>query len=82
MIHPFHYTTAQEALKLIKTGNRIFIHGSACTPLYLLRELAKEKDHLKNIEVISITLQGKVEIADAGYEKSFHINSLFVSESN
>ena len=44
MIHPFHYTTAQEALKLIKTGNRIFIHGSACTPLYLLRELAKEKE--------------------------------------
>ncbi|MEY3208717.1 MAG: hypothetical protein RL064_748, partial [Bacteroidota bacterium] len=80
MIHPFHYTTAKEALKLIKTGNRIFIHGSACTPLYLLRELAKEKDHLKNIEVISITLQGKVEIADAGFEKSFHINSLFVSE--
>lgn len=80
MIHPFHYTTAKEALKLIKTGNRIFIHGSACTPLYLLRELSKEKDHLKNIEVISITLQGKVEIADAGYEKSFHINSLFVSE--
>lgn len=80
MIHPFHYTTAKEALKLIKTGNRVFIHGSACTPLYLLRELSKEKDHLKNIEVISITLQGKVEIADAGYEDSFHINSLFVSE--
>lgn len=80
MIHPFHYTTAKEALKLIKTGNRVFIHGSACTPLYLLRELSKEKDQLKNIEVISITLQGKVEIADAGYEDSFHINSLFVSE--
>jgi acyl-CoA hydrolase len=80
MIHPFQYTTAHDALQLIQSGHRIFIHGSACTPLYLLRELAKQKDRLKNVEVISITLQGKVEIADAGYEDAFHINSLFVSE--
>ncbi len=80
MIHPFHYTTAQEALNLIQSGNRIFIHGSACTPLYMLRELTKQKDRLQDVEVISITLQGKVEIANAGFEKAFHINSLFVSE--
>ena len=80
MIHPFHYTTAQEALNLIQTGNRVFIHGSACTPLYLLRELTKHKDRLKDVEVISITLQGKVEIANPGFEQAFHINSLFVSE--
>jgi acyl-CoA hydrolase len=80
MIHPFHYTTAQEALNLIQNGHRVFIHGSACTPLYLLRELAKQKDRLQHVEVISITLQGRVEIADAGYENAFHINSLFVSE--
>ncbi len=80
MIHPFQYTTAQEALNLIQNGNRVFVHGSACTPLYLLRELAKQKDRLHHVEVISITLQGRVEIADAGYENTFHINSLFVSE--
>lgn len=80
MIHPFHYTTAEKALELIQSGDRIFIHGSACTPLYLLRELAKQKDRLRDVEVISITLQGKVEIADPGFEESFHINSLFVSE--
>jgi acyl-CoA hydrolase len=80
MIHSFTYTTASDALNLIQSGHRIFIHGSACTPLYLLRELAKQKDRLKNVEVISITLQGKIEIANPGFENSFHINSLFVSE--
>jgi len=80
MIHPFQYTTAQEALSLIQSGNRVFIHGSACTPLYLLRELTKQKDRLQDVEVISITLQGRIEIADPGFEKAFHINSLFVSE--
>jgi acyl-CoA hydrolase len=80
MIHPFHYSTAAEALNLIQSGHRIFIHGSACTPQYLLRELVHHKDRLSNTEIISITLQGKIEIADPGFEKSFHINSLFVSE--
>ena len=80
MIHPFTYKTANEALNLIQSGHRIFIHGSACTPLYLLRELANQKERLKNVEVISITLQGKIDIANPGFENSFHINSLFVSE--
>ena len=80
MIHPYQYTSAAEALNLIQSGQRIFVHGSACTPLHLLNELAKHKDRLKNTELISITLLGKVELANAGYEKSFHINSLFVSE--
>lgn len=80
MIHPFQYTTAIEALNLIQSGNRVFVHGSACTPLYLLRELAKHKDRLQNTEIISITLLGKIELANPGYENAFHINSLFVSE--
>jgi len=80
MIHPFQYTTAIEALNLIQSGNRIFVHGSACTPLYLLRELAKHKDRLQDTEIISITLLGKIELANPGYEHAFHINSLFVSE--
>jgi acyl-CoA hydrolase len=79
MVHPFNYTTAHEALNLIQSGHRIFVHGSACTPLFLLRELAKHKDRLIGTEIISITLQGEIELANRGYEKAFHINSLFVS---
>ncbi|MBS1591604.1 MAG: acetyl-CoA hydrolase/transferase family protein [Bacteroidetes bacterium] len=80
MIHPFNYVSAQEALKIVQSGYRIFVHGSACTPTHLLTELAKQKERLQNVEVISITLQGHIEIAKPGYENSFHINSLFVSE--
>jgi acyl-CoA hydrolase len=80
MIHPFQYTTAQKALQLIQSGQRVFVQGSAATPVYLLNELAKEKDRLNNTEIVSITLQGDLEIAKPGYEKSFHINSWFVSE--
>ncbi len=81
MIHPYNYATAKEALSVIKSNTRVFVHGSMCTPTYLLNELAKEKDRLQDVELVSITLKGEVEVAKAEYKDSFHINSLFVSES-
>jgi len=80
MIHPYQYSSAADALAIIQSGQRLFVHGSACTPLYLLRELAKERDRLRDVEIISITLQGEIELVKPGYENSFHVNSLFVSE--
>lgn len=79
MIHPFSYVTAKEALSIIQSGQRVFIHGGVCTPTFLLEELAKEKDRLKGVELVSITLKGHVELAQPEYQDSFHINSLFVS---
>ncbi len=79
MIHPFNYVPAAEALSIIKSGQRVFIHGGVCTPTYLLKELAKESDRLKDVELVSITLKGDVEVAKPEYQSSFHINSLFVS---
>ncbi len=81
MVHPYKYVSAAEALSLIQSDQRVFIHGSACTPLYLLRELAKEKDRLKNVEIVSITLRGDIEIDKPEYQSAFHINSMFVSAS-
>jgi acyl-CoA hydrolase len=81
MTQQYNYVTAADALSIIQSGQRVFIHGSVCTPLYLLHELAKEKDRLKNVELVSITLKGDIEIDKPQYESSFHINSLFVSAS-
>ena len=79
MIHPYNYVTAKEALSIIESNTRVFIHGSVCTPIYLLNELAKESDRLRNVELVSITLKGDLEIVKPEYSDSFHINSLFVS---
>lgn len=81
MVHPYKYVSAAEALSLIQSDQRVFVHGSACTPLYLLHELAKEKDRLKDVEIVSITLRGDIEIDKPAYQSSFHINSMFVSAS-
>jgi acyl-CoA hydrolase len=76
---PITYQTPEAAISLVQSGQRLFVHGSACTPLCLLRELARQKDRLSDIELISITLQGDIDLAKRGFEDIFHINSLFVS---
>ncbi len=81
MIHPYNYVTAPEALSIIQSGMRVFMHGGVCTPLHLLHELAKESHRLKDVELVSITVKGAIEIDKPQYNDSFHINSLFVSSA-
>ena len=77
---PELYVSAEEAISKIQSGFRVFVHGSAATPIHLLRELIRQKDRLSEVELVSITLQG-INLNDPSLEGHFYINSLFVSES-
>lgn len=74
-----NYVSAEEAVSVIKSGDRIFGHGSACTPNLFYDELAKRAPELRNVELVSITQQGNVAIAKPEYKDSFFIKSLFTS---
>ena len=73
------YKTAEEALSVIRSGDRVFVQGSAATPQYLIRKLAERADELRNVELVSITTYGEIPLAEERYKESFFINSLFVS---
>src|SRR5690606_36727338 len=75
------YTTAEEAVKAVKSHQRIFVHGSTATPTTLLKALANRKEELKKVEVVSITTLGEKPLADASCKGSFFFNSSFVSEN-
>ncbi len=76
-----NYTTAEEALQLVQSGQRVFLHGSAATPIYLINKLVEQKDRLQNVELVSITQQG-IDLNDPKLAGHFFINSLFVSKAN
>ena len=76
-----NYISAEEALQVIKPNQRVFVHGGAATPHYLLKKLGERASTLWNIEIVSISLQGDPVIAEKKYKDSFRINSLFVSEN-
>lgn len=73
------YISSQEAISCIQSGDRIFLHGSACTPNFLVNEMANQADRLKNVEVVSISVQGDIKITQPEYKEHFFVNSLFVS---
>jgi acyl-CoA hydrolase len=75
------YISGEEAIAAIKPGHRVFIHGGAATPHYMLRKLAERAGELYNVEIVSISMQGDSVIAEEKYKNSFRINSLFVSEN-
>ncbi|HET9056688.1 MAG TPA: acetyl-CoA hydrolase/transferase C-terminal domain-containing protein [Chitinophagaceae bacterium] len=81
MYQAANYISPAEALSIIKSGNRVFVHGSAQTPKFLLHSLAREAKRLKDVELIFITLLGDVEVDKPEYEENFHINCMFVSNS-
>ena len=77
----YNYKTAEEALQLVKSNHRVFLHGGAATPIHLINKLLEQKNRLHNVELLSITQQG-VDLNSPELEGHFFINSLFVSKSN
>lgn len=73
------FISASEAVQCIQSGNRVFLHGSAATPVTLIEAMQNRHAALKDVELVSITNLGNVDFNKPEYRKSFFFNSLFVS---
>jgi acyl-CoA hydrolase len=73
--------SADEAVKIVQSGNRVFVHGSAATPVHIIEALQKRHEELSNVEIVSITTLGNTNFNNPVCSESFFINSLFVSEN-
>ena len=81
ILHPMKtHPTAREALQEIKSGNRIFIHGQAATPLPLIDAFVDHvvENELKEIEVLHLHTIGPARYAKPEYAKHFKVTNFFV----
>ena len=69
--------SAHEAVRLIKSGDRVFTSGNAATPHVLFRALIARKQELQDVELIHLLLMGD-EFSVPGLEGHFRHNALFV----
>ena len=72
------YNSADEAVQIIKSNDRVFIHSAAATPIKLVEAMSKRHAELKNVEIVSIQTEGAVPYANENYKESFTINCFFV----
>lgn len=75
------YTSVEEAISLIQPGDRVFVHGSACTPNFLMQEVARQHERLYDVEFNFITVQGPMFVDAPDIRHKFKLNSMFVSAS-
>lgn len=78
---PIVYKTAEEALNIIQSGNRVFVQGSSQTPTCLLKALTKHAYRLSEVELVFVTVFGEIYVDKPEYASAFNINGLFVSEA-
>lgn len=72
------YQYPHEALSLISSGHRVFVHGAAATPSVLLKALIEEAPRLSNVELIHLHTEGSCSYAHPLFDKSFRVTNLFV----
>jgi acyl-CoA hydrolase len=72
----------EEAVSMVKSGDRIYVSGNAATPFTLLEALADRKDELENVEVTHVLLVGDDPLSVPGTEGHFRHNSFFVGPAD
>jgi acyl-CoA hydrolase len=74
--------TAEEAVSVVKSGDRVYISGNAATPYHLMKALAKRKDELEGVELTHVLLLGQDPLSTPDMEGHFRHNSLFVGPAD
>ncbi len=71
-------TNAEEAVKIIKSGDRVFVHGASATPKQLILAMTARASELRDVEIVHLHTEGPAPYASAKYIESFRTNALFV----
>ena len=76
-IYKSRVVNAAEAVRHIKSGNRVVVAHASGSPELLLKALVDNKDAYKNVEIVHMVSMGASEYCLPGLEKHFIHNSLF-----
>lgn len=72
-------TTAAEAVKAVKSGDRCFLTGNASVPLQLLAALVERAPQLQNVEICHPLAICPSDYVSPAMEGHLRVNSMFIS---
>ena len=70
--------TADEAVKFIKSGDRVLIQGGAATPQTLVKAMVNRAPELKGVEIVHLHTEGECGYTAVELKDSFHTNAFFI----
>lgn len=70
--------TADEAVKIIKSNDKIIVQPGCAAPLELINAMVRRKDELSNVEIYHILVVGDIPYTKPGMEKHFKHKAFFI----
>ncbi len=73
--------SAEEAVSIVKSNDRVFFQGAAMTPHLLIDRLCERYQELTNVDIVQIHTHGDAKYTRAPYTQAFHLTSCFVGSN-
>ena len=74
-------TTAADAVRAVRSGDRIYIQPSCATPEDLVRALLGRARELRDVEIIHMKTLGGADYSHPEYEGAFRVVALFIGDN-
>src|SRR5579883_1397525 len=71
--------SAERAVELVRSGDRVWVHTGCGTPEPLLEALVRRSDGLRDVEILHMVACGDAAYARPEHAARFRLNSLFLS---
>jgi acetyl-CoA hydrolase len=78
-VYQSRLTTAEEAVKAIKSGDRLFMTGNVSVPQKLLAALVEYAPELEDVEICQALSVGPADYVKPEMERHLRVNTLFIS---
>ena len=70
-----------EAVRIVESGDRVFLHGACATPTPLIQSLVARGEELRNVEIVHLHTYGPTPYTDQQWAGHFRLRALFVGEN-
>ena len=70
--------TAEEAVKMIKSNDKVYVHTAAATPEHLIDAMVERAPELENVKIYHLHTDGDAKYVQPEYQGIFEANSLFI----
>lgn len=75
------YVSAEDAVKIVKSNDRIYVQAAAAAPSVLTNALTERASELRNVELCHLHTEGPANYANPELSDSFHVNSFFIGKN-
>jgi len=75
------YVSAEEAVKIVRSNDRVYVQAAAAAPSVLTNALTQRASELRNVEICHLHTEGPAPYANPELADSFHVNSFFIGKN-